>query len=94
MFKNYKSLLAIVLLFFTLQQVNAQSVKISGVVTAKSDGQPLPGVSIGVKGTTTGTQTDFQGKFTIPANANDILRISVISASTLWRFPLTIAVNH
>jgi TonB-linked SusC/RagA family outer membrane protein len=83
MFKNYKSLLAIVLLFFTLQQVNAQSVKISGVVTAKSDGQPLPGVSIGVKGTTTGTQTDFQGKFTIPANANDILRISYIGFNTV-----------
>lgn len=83
MFKNYKSLLAIVLLLFTLQQANAQSVKISGVVTAKSDGQPLPGVTIGVKGITTGTQTDFQGKFTIPANANDILRISYIGFNTI-----------
>ncbi|TFF36370.1 SusC/RagA family TonB-linked outer membrane protein [Mucilaginibacter psychrotolerans] len=89
MFKNYKSLLAIVLLFFTLQQANAQSVKISGVVTAKSDGQPLPGVSIGVKGTTTGTQTDFQGKFTIPANVNDILRISYIGFN-----PVEIPVNN
>lgn len=83
MFKNYKSLLAIVLLFFTLQQANAQSVKISGVVTAKSDGQPLPGVTIGVKGATTGTQTDVQGKFTISANANDVLRISYIGFNTI-----------
>ncbi|MEO7213865.1 SusC/RagA family TonB-linked outer membrane protein [Mucilaginibacter sp.] len=83
MFKNYKSLLAIILLFLTLQQANAQSVKISGVVTAKSDGQPLPGVSIAVKGSTTGTQTDVQGKFTINANANDVLRVSYLGFTTL-----------
>jgi TonB-linked SusC/RagA family outer membrane protein len=83
MFKNYKSLLAIILLFLTLQQANAQSVKISGVVTAKSDGQPLPGVSIGVKGSTTGTQTDVSGKFTISATVNDVLRISYIGFTTL-----------
>jgi TonB-linked SusC/RagA family outer membrane protein len=83
MFKNYKSLLAIVLLFLTLQHANAQSVKISGVVTAKSDGQPLPGVSIGVKGSTNGTQTDVLGKFSINANTNDVLRISYIGFTTL-----------
>jgi TonB-linked SusC/RagA family outer membrane protein len=82
MFKNYKSLLAIILLFLTIQQANAQSVKISGVVTAKSDGLPLPGVTIGIKGSTTGTQTDVQGRFTINANANDVLRISYIGFTT------------
>ncbi|MBD1365975.1 SusC/RagA family TonB-linked outer membrane protein [Mucilaginibacter sp. ZT4R22] len=83
MFKTYKSLLAIILLFLTLQQANAQSVKVSGVVTAKSDGQPLPGVSIGVKGSANGTQTDVLGKFTINANANDVLRISYLGFATL-----------
>jgi TonB-linked SusC/RagA family outer membrane protein len=78
MFKNYKSLLAIILLFLTIQQANAQAVKISGVVTAKSDGLPLPGVTIGIKGSTTGTQTDTQGKFTINASAKDVLRITYI----------------
>ncbi|OOQ56968.1 SusC/RagA family TonB-linked outer membrane protein [Mucilaginibacter pedocola] len=78
MFKTYKSVLAILLLLFTLQQAKAQALKISGVVTAKTDGQPLPGVSIGVKGTTTGTQTDVLGKFTISANANDVLHISYL----------------
>lgn len=78
MFKNYKSLLAIILLFLTIQQANAQSVKVSGVVTAKSDGQPLPGVSIGIKGSTAGTQTDVQGRFTINANPNDVLRVSYL----------------
>ncbi|MES2064125.1 MAG: SusC/RagA family TonB-linked outer membrane protein [Bacteroidota bacterium] len=78
MFKNYKSLLAIILLFLTIQQANAQAVKISGVVTAKSDGLPLPGVTIGIKGSTTGTQTDTQGKFSINASPNDVLRITYI----------------
>ena len=78
MFKNYKSILAIILLFLTIQQANAQSVKVSGVVTAKSDGQPLPGVSIGIKGSTAGTQTDVQGRFTINANPNDVLRVSYL----------------
>jgi TonB-linked SusC/RagA family outer membrane protein len=82
MFKNYKPLMAILLLFITLQQANAQAVKISGVVTAKADGQPLPGVTIGIKGKTTGTQTDVQGKFTIDAAPNEVLRVSYIGFTT------------
>ena len=61
MLKIYKLLLAIVLPFILVQTVAAQSVKISGVVTAKSDGLPLPGVSVSVKGTTTGAQTNVDG---------------------------------
>jgi TonB-linked SusC/RagA family outer membrane protein len=82
MYKIYKPLLAILLLFLTIQTVSAQSVKVSGVVTAKSDGQPLPGVSIGIKGSTAGAQTDVLGKFTINANANDVLRVSYIGFAT------------
>jgi TonB-linked SusC/RagA family outer membrane protein len=80
--KIYKPLLAILLLFLTIQTVSAQSVKVSGVVTAKSDGQPLPGVSIGIKGSTAGAQTDVLGKFTINANANDVLRVSYLGFAT------------
>jgi TonB-linked SusC/RagA family outer membrane protein len=82
MYKIYKPLLAILLLFLTIQTVSAQAVKVSGVVTAKSDGQPLPGVSIGIKGSTAGAQTDVLGKFTINANANDVLRVSYIGFAT------------
>ncbi|TWR28905.1 SusC/RagA family TonB-linked outer membrane protein [Mucilaginibacter pallidiroseus] len=82
MFKIYKFLSAVLLLFASVQLTNAQAVKISGVVTARADGQPLPGVSIGVTGSTNGTQTDVQGKFTLNANANDILRISYIGFTT------------
>ncbi|MCJ8211367.1 SusC/RagA family TonB-linked outer membrane protein [Mucilaginibacter sp. RS28] len=78
MYKNYKLLVALLLPFIFLQAVNAQAVKISGTVTGKSDGQPLPGVTVVVKGTTTGTQTGIDGKFTINAHKNDILRFSYI----------------
>jgi len=42
--------------------------------TVKDDqGQPLIGVSVSVKGTHTGTQTDINGGFTIQANIGDVL---------------------
>jgi len=49
----------------------AQQRTISGKVT---DGTgPLPGVSVVIKGTTNGTETDFDGKYSITANSGDIL---------------------
>ncbi len=50
----------------------AQGLSISGKVTSADDNQPLPGVSVVVKGTTTGTITNFDGEYTlanVPANA-------------------------
>jgi len=82
MSKTYKYLLGIVLSFLIFQTAVAQSVKISGTVTEKSNGLPLPGVSINIKGSTTGTQTDVNGKFSITANPNDILRIISIGFGT------------
>jgi TonB family protein len=38
---------------------------ISGVVTSAEDGSPLPGVNVVLKGTTLGTITDAEGKFTL-----------------------------
>ena len=56
--------------------VNAQKKTISGIVT--DDSGPLPGVSVVIKGTTTGTETDFDGKYTIKANTGDILVFSFV----------------
>lgn len=39
--------------------------QVSGTVTAKEDGMPLPGVSVVVAGTSTGTATDFDGNYTL-----------------------------
>ncbi|CAM4170276.1 TonB-linked outer membrane protein, SusC/RagA family [Pedobacter westerhofensis] len=75
MFKLYKLVLGIALSFFTIQIAAAQSVKISGVITEKATGQAIPGVSVSVKGGSNGTQTNADGKFSLSANENDILRI-------------------
>lgn len=49
----------------------AQDRTVTGTVTNAEDGTPMPGVSVVVKGTTRGTNTDSEGKYriSIPANA-------------------------
>jgi hypothetical protein len=53
------------------------SFTIKGFVRDAS-GQPLVGVSVGIKGTTLGTQTDVKGSFTISANLNDVLTFTYL----------------
>ncbi len=62
-----KNLLLVCLLFFTFSTVIAQDRAVSGKVTATNDGLPLPGVSVTVKGTNIGTQTDGNGNFKLSA---------------------------
>jgi iron complex outermembrane receptor protein len=57
-----KLLLLLVILPFS---VLAQS-GLSGIVTDKTTKQPLPGVNVVIQGSSTGTQTDFDGKFQLP----------------------------
>jgi len=61
-------------LVFLLLSVSAfaQSYEVSGTVSDNNN-QPLPGVSVVVKGTTTGTSTDFDGKYTLQVNNGDVL---------------------
>ena len=55
----------------------AQEKTISGTVTDQ-DGLPLPGVNIVVQGTTNGTQSDFDGLYTIQASSGQVLLFSYI----------------
>ncbi len=55
----------------------AQNVKVSGTVTDKT-GEPLIGVYVLVQGTTTGTSTDFDGKYVLDAPANGNLVFSLM----------------
>ena len=65
--------------FFLLGSIiYAQSV--SGIVSDSSG--PVPGVNVLIKGTTTGTSTDFDGKFEIKANNGDIIVFSYIGFLT------------
>ncbi|HEY0246004.1 MAG TPA: carboxypeptidase-like regulatory domain-containing protein, partial [Mucilaginibacter sp.] len=54
-----------------------QVINVTGSVRDAS-GQPLIGVSITLKGTQTGVQTDANGHFTLPANIGDVLVFSYI----------------
>lgn len=59
----------------------AQDRTITGTVT-DGDGMPLPGVNVMVKGTTSGTQTDFDGNYSVQASMGDILVFSYIGFET------------
>ena len=50
---------------------------VSGIVTDDTS-QPIPGVSVVIKGTTTGTSTDFDGNYTLKANNGDTLVFSYV----------------
>src|ERR1700712_3110504 len=55
--------------------------KITGKVVDEK-GEPLIGVSVRIKGTTTGTQTDTRGNFTVDATPQTVLVISYIGFTT------------
>lgn len=61
---------------------HAQDVSISGTITDET-GEPLAGANVLVKGTTNGTQTDFDGNYTINADSNATLVISYIGFTTI-----------
>lgn len=72
---------AILFLLLTNSSIFAQSgrIQLSGKIKDKNTGEPLPGVTIAIKGTADGTQTDGDGKFVLKA------------ANT---FPLTLVVTY
>jgi TonB-linked SusC/RagA family outer membrane protein len=58
------------LFLLTITQVSlAQDKRITGKVTSKDDGLPLPGVSVKVAGSTLGTQTDGNGNYTLSVSS-------------------------
>ncbi|WP_299103660.1 MG2 domain-containing protein [uncultured Tenacibaculum sp.] len=56
---------------------------ISGIVEDETG--PLPGVTVVIKGTNYGTETDFDGKFTIKVNKGDVLVFSLVGTKTIER---------
>ncbi|MBN1198081.1 MAG: carboxypeptidase-like regulatory domain-containing protein, partial [Bacteroidales bacterium] len=72
--RKFTMILAL-LLFVGLQGVFAQTRNISGVVTSSDDGSSIPGVTVVVKGTTIGTTTDLDGKYSlsVPTQYNTVI---------------------
>ncbi|MFT5437680.1 MAG: TonB-dependent SusC/RagA subfamily outer membrane receptor, partial [Ulvibacter sp.] len=65
------------LLVLVVQLTFAQEKTISGTVTDNT-GLPLPGVNIIVKGTTNGTQSDFDGNYSVQAAVGQTLSYSYV----------------
>lgn len=71
------------IMLFVATSVMAQERTITGTVTSAEDGFPLPGVSVSVKGTTAGTQTNVNGQYSIKTStSNPVLVFSFIGTKT------------
>ena len=68
-------------LFLSLGMALAQT-QISGTVVSSEDGEPVVGASVLVVGTSTGTVTDIDGKFTLTVPEGKKLRIAYIGMTT------------
>ncbi|WP_439184097.1 SusC/RagA family TonB-linked outer membrane protein [Carboxylicivirga taeanensis] len=75
---NLFKLLFIIVALFSFSALYAQQMTVSGTVTDAADGMPLPGVTVAVKGTTTGTITMPDGQFTLNVENGQTLVFSFI----------------
>lgn len=66
-----------------LTSLYAQAQIVQGTVTDKEMNEPLIGVNVLIKGTTTGTVTDFSGNYSIEASPDDILVFSYVSMKSV-----------
>ncbi len=77
--KNKIKLIAIVfwllIPFFALAD---EAIGVQGIVLSKNDNSPLVGAIVVIKGTTVGTATDSEGKFSISASSGRILVVSYV----------------
>ncbi|HBI58153.1 MAG TPA: SusC/RagA family TonB-linked outer membrane protein [Porphyromonadaceae bacterium] len=84
MAKSNSKLQSLFLMVFMLtgaQIMSAQQIDINGTVT-DSTGEPLIGVSVTVPGTAMGAATDFDGKYSLQADAKAKLRFSYVGYET------------
>jgi len=76
-----KTILALLILVSSFA-VFAQGVPVKGVVTSAEDGQPIPGVSVVLKGTTIGNITDVRGNYSLNIPENSTLVFSFVGMKT------------
>lgn len=72
----------LLILLLLIPGLNYAQSMVSGTVTEQSTALPLPGVNVLIKGTSTGTATDFDGNYQINAKAGDILVFSYVGYIT------------
>lgn len=76
------------ILFFV---ASAQTILVTGTVTSSEDEQPLPGVTVVLKGTQTGTITDLDGVYSLEVPADTSLVFSYVGMQTQ---EISVAGNH
>jgi TonB-linked SusC/RagA family outer membrane protein len=79
--KFYTYLSVVLILLLNAGFAQAQDVQVSGTVLDET-GMPLPGVSILLKGSTRGTTSDLDGKYSISGPSNGVLVFSFIGYNT------------
>jgi TonB-linked SusC/RagA family outer membrane protein len=82
----------VLLVVLVAQLTFAQERSVSGIVSDNA-GMPLPGVSVLIKGTKNGTQSDFDGKYTIKAAPSDILVFSYVGMKSAEKSASSVTVN-
>ncbi len=91
--RHVKIILSVFLLLATFFNIQAstysedtkilldQQIEVKGTVT-DTDGEPLPGVNIIIVGTTSGTQTDFNGNYTLNVASDAVMAFSYVGFAT------------
>ncbi|MGB1210383.1 MAG: SusC/RagA family TonB-linked outer membrane protein [Lacinutrix venerupis] len=69
---------SILFILCVLPAIALAQTTITGTVTEQSSSLPLPGVNVIVKGTNSGTSTDFDGKYEISVKNGDVLEFSYV----------------
>ncbi len=75
------SVITTLILALSVQFSFAQQRTVSGTVS-DNNGLPLPGATVIIEGTTTGTSADFDGNYSIDTNVGDVLKVSYVGYST------------
>ncbi|MDR1119359.1 MAG: SusC/RagA family TonB-linked outer membrane protein [Dysgonamonadaceae bacterium] len=71
---------SLILMLFSVAAFAQQTLK--GTVKSTIDKEPLPGVSIAVKGSIAGTVTDLDGNFSLNVKPEDVLAVSYLGFKT------------
>lgn len=81
--KRIYSIAGLLLLFTIFSNLAmAQNLTVKGKVSDAKTGEPLIGVTVGVKGTATGSQTDVNGAFSLSVASGTTLQVSYIGYTT------------
>ena len=71
-------IIALFFIYLGIISTGYSQVAVTGTVTSSEDGEPLPGVNIVIKGTSTGTVTDFNGNYSIETPPDAVLRFTFL----------------